>query len=422
MFISTGELSGDMHAAKLVTAWQALRQSAGLPPPEFHANGSRALKEAGAQLLHDVADWSEMGIVANLLKAGHFRRVHAATVRRILELAPRMVVLVDNRVFNTALAEALRRRGYSGRIVYYVAPVRWEAAHDPGEQQKSLENPRFLKVRELCDFAIPIYPVSLETYRALQIPHEYFGHPLCDKAGPTLGDAEFARASGIDPGEGDLLVGALPGSRRGEIEQIAPAIFGGLSILHRKLAADRPPRILHVVVPLAHPDMRQMVLNAALNAGLHQVQVVDQSLTWDIMYRADLMLVKSGTGLHQCVIAGVPSVMCYRVHPFAAFIARHLLKFSLPHYGLPNIIAGRTVVPELIQDECNAGRIAAEAERLLTDDAFRERMLRELAEVRRLICRDNALERIARAVNEVFESQVKAVRAWEDSNPRPADP
>lgn len=405
VFISTGELSGEMHAAKLVTAWQALRKANGEPPLEVNANGSRALKQAGAKLLFDVADWSEMGIIANVMKAGHFRRVHAATVREIMQLQPRMVVLVDNRVFNTTLAEALRNKGYRGLILYYVAPVRWEAAYDPEERQKSLENPRFLKVKALCDFAIPIYPVSLDTYRALGIPHEFFGHPLCDQGVPTLNDAEFVRASGVEKGEGDLLIGALPGSRKGEIQQIAPAIFGGLAILHKKFSVARPPRILHVVVPLAHPDMRQMVLNAALNAGLHQVQVTDQSLTWDIMHRADLMLVKSGTGLHQCVIAGAPVVMCYRVHPFAAFIARHVLKFSLPHYGLPNIIAGRTVVPELIQDDCVADRIAAEAERLLTDERARAQMLSDLKEVRGQICRDNALSHIAGKVNELFEQR-----------------
>ena len=184
IFISTGELSGEMHAAQLVTALQEERRAGGLQPALVEGNGSTAMKAAGVRLLFDVATWSELGIVANMLKAQHFHRVTTNTARYILGNQPDMVVLVDNRVLNLSLAKYLRRHGYKGQIVYYVAPVRWESLYKEGEHAKSLKNRRFLDVKEYCNFAIPIYPVSLKVYEDLEIPHLFAGHPLCELA-PT---------------------------------------------------------------------------------------------------------------------------------------------------------------------------------------------------------------------------------------------
>jgi lipid-A-disaccharide synthase len=328
------------------------------------------------------------------------------TVRYVLSNQHDMVILVDNRAFNTLLAKALRQGGYSGRIVYYVAPVRWESCYDPAEQAKSLHNPRFLAVKRYCDFAIPIYPVSLQTYQALEIPHAFYGHPLCELARPNLSDQAFGELAGVpfDGANPPLIIGALPGSRIGEISQIGPALFRGLALIQDAFAEapDLPP--VHVISTLAHPDLEPHVLKAARQAQLKDLILLGHEHRFDLMSRARLMVVKSGTALHECLLLDVPAIMCYRVHPVTAWLARHLLRFSMPYFGLPNLLAGRAVVPELIQEECNHTRIAELAGSLLFEQAERAAMLEAYAQLKELMCRPDPLGQAAQQLQSLLKN------------------
>lgn len=400
VFISTGELSGEMHAAHLVTRLQEFRKQNGQPPVIMEGNGAEAMVAAGVTLLHDVATWSEMGILANMAKAQFFHKVVMGTLRHILSNQPDLVILVDNRFLNTNLARLLRQNGYGGKIVYYVAPVRWESCFDPAEHAKSLQNKRFLDIKRYCDFAIPIYPVSLKVYEELDIPHGFYGHPLCDLAKPSLDDASFEELVGykLGPLKQSTLVGVLPGSRVGEIREIAPEMFKGLALVEEAFSeADDLPK-LQVVVALAHPSLRDEVISAAKQAGLGEMAMVEAKYSWDLMARARMMLVKSGTGLHQCMLMGVPSMMCYKVAPATAMFAR-MLRFSMPYYGLPNLLANKPIVPELIQEDCTGSRIAEMAGGLLFDEDERKTMLEGFAEVRQLVCKPDPLGEIAKKVS-----------------------
>jgi len=404
IFISTGELSGDLHAARLVEALQQRRIESGRPAAIVEANGSSALKAAGAALLFDVAGWSEMGILPNLLKLRYLRRAGLATLRHVLSNNPDMVVLVDSRVLNLELAKRLRRGGYTGRIVYYVAPVRWESCFDPLEQARSLKNRRFLDQREYCDFSIPIYPVSLSAYRELDIAHGFFGHPLCNSARLELSDDEYAALTGIAPEVqgGPIAIAALPGSRIGEVKQIGPPMFSALKLIGEALReAGRPP--LAVVALLAHTKLRPYVLDAARKSRLSELLLMDAEYSWDVLHRSRLTLAKSGTGLHQCMLIGAVAVMCYRVAPSLAWLARNFMRMDLPFYGLPNMLAGREVVPELVQEACTAQRIAETAGALLFDETRRDEMLRGYAEIRAIACKPEPLQRIAEAVDKLLE-------------------
>jgi lipid-A-disaccharide synthase len=404
LFISTGELSGEMHASHLVRALQRLRQERGLPPAIVEGNGSRRLKEEGASLLFDVATWSEMGIVANLLKAQFFHRVVTATARYILSNQPDMVVLVDNRVLNTNLARMLRKAGYGGRIVYYVAPVRWESLYSRDEHQRSLRNSRFLDIKRYCDFAFLIYPVSLRVYEELDIPHLYIGHPLCELAQTRLTDDEFYRMVGLGytDSEKPLIIGALPGSRRGELRCIAPPVFRAARLVQEAFeeAPDLPE--IHVVSSIPHPELGGQIMEAARHAGLEKLTLIEPRYNYDLMARARVMLVKSGTGLHECVLMNVPAVMCYRVPRSLAWIAKYLMRFSMPYYGLPNLLLNQPVVPEMVQEDCIHTRIAEVAGSLLFEEGERRVMLDKYAEVRELLCRPQPLRTAAERIQELL--------------------
>ena len=138
------------------------------------------------------------------------------------------------------------------------------------------------------------------------------------------------------------------------------------------------------------------MLKAARRVGLSDLTIIDNEHTYDLMARAQLMVAKSGTSVHECMLMGVPVIMCYRVQPYVAWIAKYLLRFSMPFYALPNLLAGRAVVPELIQNECNHSRIAALSGTLLCEPREREVMLAAFADLRRMVCKPQPLRQAAK--------------------------
>ena len=394
-----------MHAAHLARAIQSLREEQGRPPAIIEGNGSQRMNEAGVQLLFDVATWGEMGIFANLLKAQFFLRVVSATARYILSNQPDLVILVDSRFLNLSLAKYLRNRGFTGKIAYYVAPVRWQSLYDPAEHARSVTNRRFTDIKDYCDFAIPIYPVSLPVYAELSIAHEYVGHPLCEQVQPRLSDAEFSALTGIDFDSADppLLVGALPGSRIGEVRQIAPEIFRALALMQEAFAEDPQLPALSSVSVLAHRELLDEITKAARRAGLTDLTLIDPEHVYDLMLRARLMIAKSGTGVHECMLANVPAIMCYRVAPAMAWIARHVMRFTMPYYSLPNLLANKPIVPELIHEQCNYRRIVELAGSLLYEERERRAMLDAYKEIRKLVCKPQPLRRAAQLLLGLIE-------------------
>jgi lipid-A-disaccharide synthase len=385
IFISANELSGEAHAAHLAEALQRLRAKRDLPPANLEGNGSQRMRAAGVNVLNDITHMGAIGIVQIALKYRGGRNLLLRTLKHIIRTRPQMVVLVDSRVFHLKLAALLRKRGYSGKIVYFVAPVRWESLYDPSELVRSLDNPRFLEQREHCDLSLLIYPISLKTYEQLDIPHKFIGHPACELVRPALSDAEWDAVLGSPPTRGKrVVVGALTGSRSAEVSWIGPHIFKALKLMKDALRTEDIELV--PVTAIAHPDLQKAVVKAARDAGLSGLVLIDSEQVYDLMARADLMLVKSGTGLQECVLADVPAVMCYRVPGPVAFIARHIQHFSMPFYGMPNLLAGHEVVPELIQEQCNELRIAEVAGELLFDSEKRGRMKTEFAELRKRIC------------------------------------
>jgi lipid-A-disaccharide synthase len=385
IFISANELSGEAHAAHLALALQELRKSRGLPPAHLEGNGSQRMRAAGVRILHDITHMGALGIVQIMAKAPRALLMLRETVNHIMATRPKMVIVVDSRVYHLRLAAMLRRRGYQGKLVYFVAPVRWESQFDPSELVRSLENPRFLQQREFFDLSLLIYPVSLKTYENLDIPHRFIGHPGCELVRPSLSSAEWQQIVGPARGK-RVVVGALTGSRDAEVKWIAPPVFAALRLMSEALQEEGIELV--PVTAVAHPDLRQAVVKAARDAGLSGLVMIDSADVYDLMHHADLMLAKSGTGLQECLLAGVPAVMCYRVPDSVAWIARNLQRFSMPYYAFPNLLAGREVVPELVQEDCNELKIADTAGQLLFDGPKRRHMLEAYKELNPLLCPD----------------------------------
>jgi lipid-A-disaccharide synthase len=164
-----------------------------------------------------------------------------------------------------------------------------------------------------------------------------------------------------------------------------------------------PP--LHSVSVLAHRDLLDEITKAARRAGLNDLTLVDPEHVYDLMARARLVIAKSGTGVHECMLMNVPAIMCYRVAPAAAWIARNVLRLGMPYYSLPNLLANKPVVPELIQDKCSYRRIVDLAGSLLYEERERQTMLRQFQEIRELICKPQPLRRASELLLGLIEQR-----------------
>jgi len=392
-----------MHAARLLAA---LAEHPLVDSLQATALGSVNLKAAGAEVVHDTAAGSAMGVFSNLMRAPSHVRLFREALRRILRDRPDAVILVDWRFFNLKLAKALRDGGYEGAIVHYIAPVMWQAASDErferiAEQPESFRRrigSRFEQMRESVDLALAIYPIGLNLFEHFGVNYSFIGHPLCDQIKPVLAGDELRRLVGA---EGDTpLIGLMPGSRREEVSLI------GLELVRAaRIIAEKTPSAVFAL-PVALPGLRDSLRRIAQGQSV-DIAFLEPEQRYDLVSYADLMIVASGTATHECAIAGTPHIAVYKVRPLYDFLYATFTRFRLPAYAFPNIIAGRHVVPELVRGDCNSAKIARTALALLSDAGAMARMRGDLAQVRQRICRPKTVETAADLIVEAIRSRLR---------------
>ena len=362
ILVSAGEASGDLYAASLV---EALRRRQ--PDAEFFGCAGPRMQAAGVQPVVDMASLAVVGLVEVV---SHIPRIYrefrklcrAAALRR-----PDLAILTDSPDFHLRLAPKLKRLGIP--VIYLVAPQAW--AWRRGRVHTLIRNVE----RLLC-----IFPFEEEFFRAEGVPAVYIGHPLARMVKPSLGREEFRRKHGVPPDR--PLVVLLPGSRPGEVARHLPDLAGAVE---RILARRRAAVVLATPVGFSVPEGR-------LRAGT-QIQVVEGE-TWDAIAAADVALAASGTVTVETALLGTPMVTFYRVSEATWWLGRPLVR--VPFYSMVNLVAGRRIVPELIQRDMTPERLAAETLVLLDSPAARERMREDLGEVaRRLGSFHDPIERAA---------------------------
>jgi lipid-A-disaccharide synthase len=373
LMVVAGEASGDRHAARLVDAVRELE-----PGVEVFGSGGEELRARGVELLVDVKDVNIIGVPE---VARGIRRLYAA-FRRLFEAAvarrPDAVVLVDWPDFNLRLARKLRRAGLT--VVYYISPQVW-----------AWREYRVRQIRRDVDRMLVIFPFEEEFYRKHGVAARFVGHPLAGEVAPATPRDEFFRRHGLDPDR--PLVALLPGSRRKEIAYNLPQIAGAVALLDR----ERPD--LQYALPLASTVDRAQV-EAILEPVAGRVRLVERD-TYSAVGHAAFAVVASGTATLETALLGTPLVVVYRVSRLNYALHRPLIRIDT--FGMVNLIAGRRVAPELIQDDCTAERSAAEVLGFLGDPERLAATRAELAGVRdRLATGGDASRRAARAVLEVI--------------------
>lgn len=365
IFVSAGEPSGDQHAAALVAALRRRR-----PDAVVEAFGGPALAAAGAEIRFPMERYTALGFLEVLHKLGPHLRLLRGLRRDLRAGRYDLVIAVDYPGFNLRLAEAARRAGV--RTLYYIAPQLW--AWRPGRARRLARGADRLAV---------ILPFEPDFFRSLGIEAEYVGHPLAERAWPSREEAR--ERLGIDPLARVLAV--FPGSRAQEVARLWEPFRDAAT---RLLAEGRCDRALVAGTPDgAYPD-----------AGSLEVVRAESS---PVLAAADVALVKSGTTTLEAALAGTPMVVAYRVNPLSYAIARRVVR--VPWISLVNLVAGREVVPELVQDAASPDRLVEHLHPLLDPSSPATMAQRAgFAELRETLGGAGASERAAALAASLLES------------------
>lgn len=366
LMVVAGEASGDKHAANLVKAIRSL-------DPNRHWDvfgaGGEEMRAAGVETLVDARDVSIMGLVEVAMALGKFldafRKLRAAARDR----RPHLIVLVDWPEFNLRLARRLKRDGH--RIVYYISPQVW-----------AWRSRRVRSIKRDVERMLVILPFERDFYASAGVNVDYVGHPLFDSVNVTCSREAFCSSHGLDPER--QIVAILPGSRQSELKFILPPMYAAV----RQIIETRPE--IQFVLPLASTVSVDEVKGFP-NAPTSLRILSDE--TYNAIASADVTVAASGTATLETAIIGTPLIVVYRGSALNWRLLYPLVRTKF--VGLPNLIAGRSIVPELLQDDLNANRLAGEIISLLDDPDRRAQQRADLREVREKLGTDQASHRAA---------------------------
>ncbi|MGD8205746.1 lipid-A-disaccharide synthase [Pantoea sp. FN0305] len=367
-----GETSGDILGAGLIRALKAKH-----PDARFvGVAGPRMLAE-GCESWYDMEELAVMGIVEVLERLPRLLKIRRDLTRRFTALKPDVFVGIDAPDFNITLEGRLKQRGI--RTIHYVSPSVWAWRQN-----------RVFKIGRATDLVLAFLPFEKAFYDRFEVPCRFIGHTMAD-AMPLQPDKTAARRTlGID--EQTLCLALLPGSRKAEVEMLSADFLKTAQRLREKWPQ------LEIVVPLVNARRREQFeqIKAAVAPELPVYLLDGQGR--EAMIASDAALLASGTAALECMLAKCPMVVGYRMKPFTFWLAQRLVKTD--YVSLPNLLAGRELVPELLQDECQPERLAAALEPLLAQGETRNRLLATFTELHQQI-RWNADEQAAQAVLEL---------------------
>ncbi|WP_144440523.1 lipid-A-disaccharide synthase [Limnochorda pilosa] len=391
VMVVAGEASGDLHGAALARALRAQD-----PSVRLYGLGGSAMRREGVRLLFDPTRLGTVGWSESLRQYPVLHRLFLRVCGVLERTSPDCLVLIDYPGFNLRLAEVAHRLGIPS--VYYFSPTAW--AYGKGRAERVARH-----VRKVC----AVFPFEADVYREAGADVTYVGHPLLDlvaegRRNPEeLAEARAALGLGVRPGPGTAggagpdgpVVALLPGSREQEVRALLPVMLEAA----RRFGEQAPGAayLLPLAESLVGTQAGAFVEDRAATAQVPVRLLPGQSLL--ALQLSDQAWVASGTATLEAALLGVPQVLLYRVSTSTYWIARMLIR--IPYIGLPNIVAQRRIVPELLQGEATPGRLVNEALRLHRDRAAREVQLQGYDEVRARLGEPGALARAAQVVLQV---------------------
>jgi lipid-A-disaccharide synthase len=370
ILISAGEASGDLYAASLV---ETLRRR--FPEAEFFGCAGPRMRQAGVRAVVEAESLSVVGLFEVVRHIPRIWDEYRKLIQAARRERPRLAILTDSPDFNLRVARRLKRLGVP--VVYLVAPQVW-----------AWRRGRIPLMRRVIDHLLCIFPFEEEFFRRHGISATYIGHPLSRLIRPSLTKADFFRKHNLAADR--PLVALLGGSRRGEAGRHLPILVEAAGAIERQ----QPAQFVLATPASGFAHFRERISGAS-------IQVIEGE-TWDVLAHADVALAASGTVTIEAALLGTPMVTFYKVSALSWRLGRRLVR--VPYYTMVNLVAGRAVVPELMQNEISGERLAAEALRLLNNPGDRDEMRRGLAGVAAALSSgEDPMERAAGIIQEFLK-------------------
>ncbi|MDZ7372907.1 MAG: lipid-A-disaccharide synthase [candidate division KSB1 bacterium] len=373
ILIVAGEASGDLHGSRLVKELKGLR-----PDLEFFGIGGDRMRGEGVELLVHADRLAFLGVAEVIRHLPFVLRVLRLLTRALEQRRPDLAILIDYPGFNLRFAARAKARGVP--VFYYIAPQVW--AWGKG---------RTAKLARRVDRMAVILPFEERIFREAGIDAYFVGHPIVEAVGDETPRDSFRKSLGVD--EHGILLGLFPGSRRQEIERHLPEMCRLVALWQ----ADEPGLVGAVSKAASVPeDVYRRALGKA-----REVRIALTDRHYALMHHADVLVVASGTATLEAACFGTPYVIVYRVSPLTYFLGRRLV--TVPYLGLVNVVAGRRVVPEFLQNDFRAEKLRKALQTLLSDLELRRQMQANLEEVRRRLGPPGAARRTAELVLELLD-------------------
>ncbi len=372
ILISAGEASGDLYGAQLIVA---LRRRARKEdePLEFLGVGGESMRAAGCEIIVDSRHLAVVGmteIVGQLPKIySEFRKLLRAVDQAAQK--PNVVIVIDSPAFNFRVAREMHARSIP--VIYFVAPQLW-----------AWREYRVKRMQKWIKKVLCIFPFEEAFYRKYKVDAEYVGHPLADLPRPHISREEYAQQNGLDASR--TWVALLPGSRRKKVKAHLSQMMEAAALL----ATDNAT--YQFLFPVA----------SSLDLTWFRNTMKQVELTGGIPQTARAAVVTSGTATVEAALMGVPFIAVYRLSALTFFAAKRLVK--VPHVAMPNLIAGRQIIPELLQDDFTPENMVKHLQQIVPDGEPRQQMLAGLAEVQAALRREGERPAVERAADAIMKS------------------
>jgi lipid-A-disaccharide synthase len=368
LFVFAGEASGDLHGSGLLKSLNALQ-----PNLDILGVGGPKMRQEKFTCTLPMEKFQVMGFVDVALALPKLIRQFYRVRQMILQANPKVVVLIDYPGFNLRLARSLRKKGFRGKICHYICPSVWAW----GKSRIGL-------LAKHYDLLLSILPFEKQCFERTSLRVEYVGNPLIATI-PAFTKAEFP----------ERWIGLFPGSRRKEIERNFPLQLR----VAKRVLQDHPA--INFAVSVSHPRFQRYLEELA--RGFPGLTFIPADETRRFMQKIDLAIAKSGTVTLELALHAVPTVVTYGISTFDAFLAKHIFRINLPHYCLVNILAGKTVFPELIGPALTEEALYTQTQKFLTHPTAYTECQKACLEVRALLGTQNASQTAASLILSLME-------------------
>ena len=375
IFISTGEVSGDLQGSLLIKSLYKVAAERQIDL-EIAGLGGDRMKQTGAEILADTAVIGSMGFVEAIPFILPTIKIQKLTQKYIRQHAPDVLVLIDYPAANLALASYVKKHLPQTRVFYYIAPQDWAVP--------MLNNAP--KISQVVDKLLAIFPQEYEYFKDKNIDAVFVGHPLLDRMQQAPDKLQARLNLGIEPSA--LVVTLLPASRQQEIKYLLPVMCEAAQQISQQI----PVKFL---IPVSLPSYQQAIVAAVEKYNL-PAQIINCK-TLDAIAAADLAITKSGTVNLEIALLNIPQVVIYRIHPLTAWIGRRL-GFKVPLMSPTNLVLNRMVVPELQQEAVTAPNITTAAMKLLQDQTAHQAVITGYQEMRSRLGTTGVSERVAQEI------------------------